>query len=145
MGEGKVQTGRCLCGKVKFGISEPVSEVSACHCAMCRRWAGGPWAVLHCKEPVAFEGEEHVVRYRSSDWAERGFCGTCGSSLFYHLVPADEYMISANALDAQSGLTLTSQIFIDEKPDWYDFANITPTLTGAEVIAMYAPKEDGAG
>ena len=35
------------------------------------------------------------------------------------------------------------QIFIDEKPDWYDFANETETMTGPEVIAMFS-EGDGA-
>lgn len=144
MNETGKQTGQCLCGKVKFTISEPVKEVGACHCDMCRRWSGGPLFALHCKGPVAFEGEEHVVRYRSSDWAERGFCGVCGSNLFYHLLPSGEYMMSPGALVDQSDLSFTSQVFIDEKPDWYAFANETPTMTGAELFALYAPKEDGS-
>ena len=78
----KAQTGRCLCGKVKFTIGEGVDEIGACHCDMCRRWSGGPMFALHCKGPVEFEGEEHIMRYKSSDWGERGFCGVCGSSLF---------------------------------------------------------------
>lgn len=137
------QTGRCLCGKVTFTIAETVDEVGACHCDMCRRWTGGPLLAIHCKGPVAFKGEEHIVRYKSSDWAERGFCGTCGSHLFYYFVPAGEYIMSPGTLDDQSGLTFTSQVFIDEKPDWYAFANQTKNMTGPEVIAMYAP-EDGA-
>ena len=40
------------------------------------------------------------------------------------------------------GLRFKSQIFIDEKPDWYTFANETENMTGAEVFAMYAPKEE---
>jgi hypothetical protein len=145
MSTGAKQTGRCLCGKVTFTIGEPASEVGACHCGMCRRWAGGASFALHCKGPVAFEGKEHIVRYRSSDWAERGFCGSCGSNLFYHLLGADQYMMSPCALDDQSGLKLTSQIFIDEKPGWYAFANETVEMTGAEVFALYAPKDEGQG
>lgn len=136
------RTGRCLCGKVKFTIAEQIDEVGACHCEMCRRWAGGPLLAIHCKGPVAFEGEDKIVRYKSSDWAERGFCGTCGSNLFYFLVPAGEYIMSPGALDDQTGLKFTSQVFIDEKPDWYAFANDTKNMTGAELFAQFAPKDD---
>lgn len=137
-----MQTGRCLCGKVRFTINEPVHEVGACHCDMCRRWSGGVFLALHCTGPVSFEGEDHIVRYKSSDWAERGFCGNCGTNLFYRLVDSDEHIMSPGSLDDQSELSLTSQIFIDEKPDWYDFANKTEMLTGAEVFAKYAPEGD---
>lgn len=145
MGDSEVRTGRCLCGAVTFTVSGAGNELGVCHCEMCRRWAGGAWPVLHGKWPVAFTGEEHIVRYKSSDWAERGFCGKCGTNLFYHLLDRDEYALSAGALDDQSGLTLTGQIFIDEKPEWYAFANDTPKMTGAEVFAMYAPKDEEAG
>lgn len=137
----KDQTGGCLCGKVRFSMAEPVTEAGICHCGMCLRWCGGPFMALHCKGPVAFEGEDHIVRYRSSDWAERGFCGACGSNLFYFLIPDGQYVLSALALDDTSGLKLTNQIFIDEKPDWYAFANEIETLTGEEAFALFAPKD----
>lgn len=141
MTDGKTQTGRCLCGKVTFTVTEPVSEVGACHCGMCRRWTGGVLFAVDCGQAVEFEGEEHIVRYRSSDWAERAFCGTCGSNLFYRLVESGQIILAAGALDDQSGLKFTDQIFIDEKPDWYAFANETKTMTGAEVFALYAPPD----
>lgn len=96
---------------------------------------------LECEEAVAFEGEDHIVRYKSSDWAERGFCRHCGSHLFYRLIPAGHYAIPAGALDRQDDLRLTSQIFIDDKPGYYDFANETRKLTGEEVFALFAPPE----
>jgi len=140
--EAKGATGRCLCGKVSFRITKPVTEAGACHCSMCRRWGSGPYLEVSCGGAVVFEGEENIVRYKSSDWAERGFCGTCGANLFYFLLPTGDYMMAAGALDDQTGLTLESQVFIDEKPDFYTFANETKTMTGAEVFALYAPPEE---
>ena len=54
-------------------------------------------------------------------------------------------MVSPCALDDQSGLKLTGQVFIDEKPDWYAFANETRNMTGAELFAMFAPEDGGGG
>jgi hypothetical protein len=136
------QKGHCLCGKVRFQVNRPVKEVGACHCEMCRRWSSGPFQERDCGDAVVFEGEENIVRYKSSDWAERGFCGTCGTSLFYFLLPTSEYMMSAGAFDDQSGLKFTNQVFIDEKPDWYAFSNETKNMTGAEIFAMFAPKDE---
>ena len=50
------KTGRCLCGAVTFTAKGVERHVHACHCGMCRRWAGGPGFVLSA-ESVAFEGE----------------------------------------------------------------------------------------
>jgi hypothetical protein len=131
-------TGRCLCGAVKISLAGEHKEVGACHCAMCRRWGGGPGMALEVKD-IEIEGREHVRVYRSSEWAERAFCGTCGSRLYYRLVEAGDMYLSAGILDDQSDLALTSQIFIDEKPAYYTFANETKTMTGAEAFAAFAP------
>ncbi|GAB4236765.1 MAG: GFA family protein [Methyloligellaceae bacterium] len=138
-----MRSGRCLCGAVTYTLEEPAEAAAICHCAMCRRWAGGPFFAVHCTQPVVFNGEENITRYRSSDWAERGFCSRCGTSLFYHLIPSGEHIISAFTLDEQSDLRLASQIFIDEKPALYSFADATPVLTGAEVFAQFQRPEGG--
>lgn len=145
MAEGSEQTGGCLCGKVRFTMARPAHEVVACHCSMCRRWSGGVLFTVDCqKDEIAFEGEEHIRRYRSSDWAERGFCGNCGSGLFYQLLDTGQYIMSAGTLDEMSGLGLAMEFFIEEKPAWYAFANETRKLTGEEVFAMFMPQEKEA-
>lgn len=136
-------SGRCLCGAVTFSAEVPKREVDICHCSMCRRWVAGPYIGLPHDGDVAFEGADNIGVYKSSDWAERGFCKVCGSSLYYHLLGTDHYSFSAGVLDDQCGLVLTAQIFIDEKPDYYDFANETPKLTGAEVFAAFDAKPAG--
>lgn len=44
-------------------------------------------------------------------------------------------------LDNPDGVVLKQEIFIDEKPDGYAFAGETAKMTGAEVFAMFAPKD----
>lgn len=139
MSKDQKQTGRCLCGAVTFEVAEPVNEVGTCHCHMCLRWGGGPFFALHAKGAVTFEGEAHMVRYRSSEWAERCFCGTCGTHLLYYLIPTGDFIVSAGALDDTSPLELTSQVFIEEKPRWYALANKTAELTGEQLFAMFDP------
>ncbi len=134
---------RCLCGKVNFTTDEEIKDVSACHCEMCRRWSSGPMLAVHLKVKPTITGEESITWYKSSDWAERGFCSNCGTNLFY-LITGDkpEYIATAGLFDDQSALNLKSQIFIDEKPSFYEFAGDIPSMTGAEVFAMYAPPNE---
>ena len=138
MTENHSLAGRCLCGAVKFQATANNLDVSACHCSMCRRWSAGPYMEVTC-QMVAFDGEEHIGRIRSSDWAERGFCRECGSNLFYHIIGSSDYQLSAGLFDDPSQFTLSMQVFIDNKPDYYEFSNKTDTMTAAEVIAAYAP------
>lgn len=130
--------GRCLCGKVSFS-TPVVSEVGICHCEMCRRWSSGPYIAAHFREKPEIQGEEHITWFPSSDWAERGFCKECGSNLFYRLKgDAPEFAVCAGAYEDQSGFKVNMQIFIEEKPAYYDFAGDIPSMTGEEVFAMYS-------
>jgi len=134
--------GNCLCGGVTVIAEEVKPSVGACHCSMCRKWGGGPFFALEAGSKVRFEGEENVARFNSSEWAERGFCKACGTHLFYHLKQADQYILPAGLFEPGPEMIFDHQIFIDEKPDFYHFANETKNMTGAEVFAMYAPPSD---
>ena len=135
------RNGSCFCGAVKFLIPNAISSYTACHCGTCRKWGSGPLLSTDCGRDVSFEGEENILRYKSSDWAERGFCKCCGSSLFYYVIPSGSYLMSVGLFEDQNGLKMTNQVFIDEKPDCYTFATQTKTMTGAEVFAMFAPQD----
>lgn len=134
--------GRCLCGAVKIRLTGDHKEVGVCHCSMCRRWGSGPTMAIEVGKDIEIEGKDHVTTYRSSDWAERAFCKECGSNLYYRIVESDGHAVCAGILEDQAGLVLATQIFIDDKPEFYDFANATKNMTGAEVFAMYAPSAD---
>lgn len=84
---------------------------------------------------VRFEGSEHIQRYASSDWAERGFCSRCGSNLFYRLKETDHHILCMGAFDDQSPFKLVGEIYVDEKPPGYDFAGDHPRQTGEEFLA----------
>lgn len=129
--------GKCLCGSIEVDTSDQ-NEVVLCHCGMCRRWASGPMLTVHCGKEVKFTGES-LSSYKSSDWAERGFCQKCGTHLYYFLPQSSEYMLSAGLFPGKE-FSLTSQIFIDEKPAYYEFSNQTKNLTGRQVFELYAPK-----
>jgi hypothetical protein len=128
--------GSCLCGAIEVSAPDH-KDIGLCHCSMCRRWSGGPMFAVHCGPGVTFSGKQQPARYKSSEWAERGFCAVCGTHLFYHLLPTDEYMLPAGIFGDAVDFRLASQIFIDEKPDYYDLSNKTPMLTGEQVFAQF--------
>lgn len=131
--------GQCLCGGVKVTAQTMSQQVGACHCSMCQKWTGGPLMAVDCGTQVEFASPDHVSTYDSSAWAERGFCNTCGSHLFYRLKDSGQYIMPVGLFDGLEGLVFDHQIFIDEKPGYYCFSNDTRNMTGAEVFAMYAP------
>ncbi len=127
-------TGKCLCGAVRYTAKLENRNVSACHCGMCRQWSGGPlFAIFSSTMDIADKSSLGI--YQSSDWAERAFCKQCGTPLYYHLLGKDFYEISVETLDDKKDLNFDTQIFVDDKPGYYDFANATKKMTGAEIIA----------
>ena len=134
--------GSCLCGTVRIAIKATNNNVGACHCSMCRKWGGAPLLATDCGSDVYFEGSDNISVFSSSAWAERGFCSNCGSHLFYRLKKEGHYAVPIGLLDEGEQWVLDQQIFIDEKPSFYSFANQTKNLTGAEVFAQYAAPSD---
>ena len=133
------RTGRCLCGSVEFEIELSSPHFSICHCGMCRRWSAGPYMSVHGKGPGRFLKSDTLSWYRGSEWAERGFCSQCGTSLFYRLANDHDAMLvaSVDSLDDASGITLEQHIYIDAKPDRYEFADTCPRLTEEQVLKAF--------
>ena len=131
------RAGHCLCKRVSFVAHNASNVVCACHCQMCRRWGGSAFTELECGDQVTFSGDEHIRVYDSSEWADRGFCSHCGSHLFYRLKAPGHFMIPVGLFTDDAGLSFERQVFIDEKPHYYDFANTTENLTGAELFAKF--------
>ena len=100
---------------------------------------------VSCKN-VTWNDNAPLSAYRSSDWAERVFCGTCGSNLFWRAVdgPATDQVIALMAFDDPERFPVTSEIFIDEKLSTYALAGETKKMTGADVMAMFARQGEGA-
>ena len=125
--------GQCLCGDVQFTIERgDLEPPDACHCTQCRRFAGNYWTTVSTPiTGLAFQqGENDVVWYRSSEVAKRGFCKTCGASLFY---TADgiadrkhRMAVALGTLDQPTGLKLHEHIHVSDKGDYYDIADGLP-------------------
>jgi hypothetical protein len=129
-------TGQCLCGAVRFKAENAERHHHACHCGMCRRWSGGPVFAAPVAS-VSFQGEVHIGRFDSSEWAQRGFCRQCGSHLFYYLKHAKQYSICVGAFDEAAAFRLEREIFVDHKPPGYAFAGQLEKLTEEQVFAAH--------
>jgi hypothetical protein len=78
------RAGGCQCGAVRYAFEGAPENVHLCHCRMCQKAVGGPFAVICPVAKSAFRitrGE--VAWFASSDVARRGFCRDCGTPLFF--------------------------------------------------------------
>jgi len=134
--------GRCVCSATQITAKIVSRSVAACHCGLCRRWAGGPFMAVDCGTEVSITGEDTIAVFDSSDWAERGFCSKCGTHLFYRLKQNQQYYMPAGIFEDDSNFVFDHQVFIDEKPEYYKFANKTTDMTGAEVFAKFGASSE---
>lgn len=134
------QVGTCLCGKVSITVEKMNHEVAACHCSMCRKWTAGPFLSVSAgtSKTITILPENQVTRYSSSAWAERGFCKTCGTSLFYHGLSDDSYYVAVDLFEDNEHFELQEEIFYDRKPAYYAFSNTTQKVTEAEILASFS-------
>lgn len=131
--------GQCLCGAVTARAIMSKPMMRACHCQMCRQHTSAMFMSLGIDEgSLSFEGP--VKTYRSSEWAERGFCETCGSTLFYGTVADGNRHPSAGLFENAGNAKLKLEFFADDAPG-YALAGSHRKMTATETIALFAPEE----
>lgn len=119
--------GSCLCGAVRYTVNGPLRGVHACHCTQCRKQSGHYVAAAAApRGSVEIEGAGAITWFVSSPGVRRGFCGTCGSHLFWDHEDLPTLSLNAGALDGPTGLKLESHIFCADKGDYYQITDDLP-------------------
>jgi hypothetical protein len=113
--------GGCFCGAVRYETGDDLKGVTYCHCSKCRRWHGhaGAWTAA---EEFRLTQEGALKWHRVSPTVRRGFCGECGSSLFFE--EAGNLMgICPGSFDAPTGLKEKAHIYVGSKGDYYEIVD----------------------
>jgi hypothetical protein len=123
-------TGACLCGSLRYEQAGPLHALWHCHCSMCRKHHGAPFASIGMASLDRFRWlsrEASVVEYASSAARKRRFCGTCGS-----VAPAplgDRVLLPAGNLPgelAELGQVGAQHVFVGSKAPWHVIADGLP-------------------
>lgn len=144
-------TGSCACGAVQYTINDDLQQqASICHCTTCQAWSGGVFLYVASKNVQIRDPERNVQIWKSSEWAERAFCRTCGSALYCRITAEGpmhgEYHVAAGTLTDWKDIQLQKEIFVDRKPAGYSFQEDTQKMTADEIFALWtaaASKEEG--
>lgn len=135
-------TGQCLCGAVQVQATVDNPRLRACHCDMCRQHTSGAFVSLETVAgSITVNGPAQA--FKSSDWAERGFCGICGSTLWYGTLHDGVRNLSAGLFPNAGGGELKVEFFADQCPQGYALAGDHRKLSTQETIALFAPDESG--
>ena len=117
----------CLCGGVKIKIKEKLRHVINCHCSQCLKTHGNFAAYTSCSEDrIDFINKKTLKWYRSSKIAKRGFCSTCGASIFYKLLKSENISIAAGMFHNPTKLKTHSNIYTKGRLDYYKLDSKIP-------------------
>lgn len=122
----KITQGSCNCGGVNWEVQGEMRPIVACHCSQCRKQSGLYFAATAADDKSLTIKGDTLKWYKASPEASRGFCGTCGSSLFWKHDEEDFTSILAGSIDGASGLEIAKHIYVGDKPDWYDITDGKP-------------------
>ena len=131
--------GQCLCGQVAFSLVLRDTHVHVCHCQMCRRQSGGPsLSVEYEPDSLTYRKRDSVQVYDSSEWAQRVVCSNCATFLFWQSKDLSYVCVNVFALDVYfAQFDMDTEVYIDQKPELYQFANATQQLTGQQLMDMF--------
>jgi hypothetical protein len=116
----RVYRGSCLCGACSYEVRGPLRNVIACHCGQCRKQTGHFMAATSANlADFRLLGETTLRWYRASARARRGFCASCGSTLFWQADGAAQISIAAGTLDGATGLRIEGHIYCADRGDYY--------------------------
>ena len=115
--------GGCLCGRVRFTLSQPPIAMRLCWCRDCQYFAAGNATVnvVFWSEALRVEGELHDYESvaESGNRMHRRFCPNCGTPVFSAAESRPHLVIVRNgALDDTELLQPSATIWTDSAPDW---------------------------
>jgi len=114
--------GSCLCGGVKFELSDLPEELRFCHCTSCKKLSGGVGTVNAGVPPSAIriiQGAEMLQTYQPSEGSAKTFCLACGSNLFGGGWPDTERAsVRVATLDDPVGLRVGHHVYVRSVAPW---------------------------
>ena len=117
--------GGCLCGAVRYRATAAPLRVVICHCSMCRKHSGAPvLAFVHFPIDSFKWVKGEPTRYRSSRYAERGFCSVCGSTLTMHEeVLGDRMQVALGSLDEPERVHPDDHVWTQDQLPWFEITD----------------------
>ncbi len=154
MAEGTMPiTGGCLCGGVRYELSEPLSEGGLCHCRVCQKTTGSAFeALVQCSVTEFHYTKGEPKRYRSSSIMEKCFCPDCGSTLTdrypvrWGAVTPDMVWVHIGTLDKPEAVSIASHYGVESQLPWVHFDDGLPRYRcdeDPELAAAFAAAEAG--
>ena len=128
--------GGCQCGAVRYRLIAEPTGANICHCRMCQKASGSPFMAfggVRMSEFVVTAGA--VSTFASSDIAERGFCGQCGTPLTYRRLGSNRVSVTLGSLDDPNAVEPTTQLGAESRLRWLPRALEAPETSLEQWLA----------
>jgi len=120
-------TGGCQCGAVRYAVEGGFEEASLCHCRMCQRATGGPFAALAAATRARVRWTRGApALFASSSVAERGFCRDCGTPLSFAYTASDHLNLTIGSLDAPNAARPSVHYGVEGRLLWLELCDGMP-------------------
>jgi len=136
--------GACLCGTLRYEVDGPFSVVMSCHCSMCRKHHGSPFATFAAAPLEGFRwlaGEGSVGAVQSSQNGKRYFCRVCGSVAPLLMRDWNMAVVFPGNLEGAPDVRVEAHIFVGSKAPWHSieddlpqYAEYPPSFAGASAV-----------
>src|SRR4029453_13458875 len=109
----------CQCGAIRFAVSKPPTRISICHCRMCQKATGGPFASFADIENENFAWTRgKPSAFQSSSIAMRDFCADCGTPLSFRRIDGPKIEILIGNFDRPDHVVPTRQYGTESRLGW---------------------------
>lgn len=132
--------GGCLCGRVRYSVRIGDDEAYLCHCRMCQRAAGAVSLALKSVPRADVTWATEPDRYRSSPFAQRAFCATCGTSLTWEGDDGANMDLTVGSFDEPGRFRPVSHSGVESRHDaWLDTRGLPEERTqdNARIVAQW--------
>jgi hypothetical protein len=128
-------TGGCQCGAVRYVITGPPERVHLCHCRMCQKAVGGPFAAGAPVQRRYFAWTRGTpASFASSSLAHRDFCADCGTPLTFRYDDAETISVTLGSLDNPDEVPPVRQYGIEGRLSWLERIAALPFETTDDMM-----------
>jgi len=121
------RTGGCLCGAVRWQLSEPALGAGCCHCKRCQRRTGTAFSLTVLTAPGSFsliQGKSALRSYSAGDGWTKHFCGECGSQVMTTNPDDPEALaLRMGGFDGDPGVQIFFHQYTNYAPAWAPVAD----------------------
>jgi hypothetical protein len=134
--------GECLCGAVKYKLSEKPLFTQACHCKDCKVLTGSSYVINSSvvENTLSTEGEissTTKLQAGSGKSVQMFFCNKCGSYIYSDYESAiGRLNVRTKTLEKSEEFPPQAHIFTKDKDEWVNLSNFNNCFE-----KMYDPKE----